>query len=96
MGIKDRSVSPIFLIARLAIAWLTVALFFSFGSGWFGDLRSPARVRALSVAFRHHSVVCIRSRRHYGLASAARCFAAAAMIFSISSGSRVSLRLSSS
>jgi Ca2+:H+ antiporter len=47
MGMKDEAVPPLFLIGRLAIAWLTVALFVFFGSSWLADLSSPLRATML-------------------------------------------------
>jgi Ca2+:H+ antiporter len=43
MGRNDESVPPLFLIGRLAIAWLTVALFLIFGGSWLADLTLPLR-----------------------------------------------------
>jgi Ca2+:H+ antiporter len=47
MGRNDESVPPLFLIGRLAIAWLTVALFLIFGGSWLADLSSPLRAAVL-------------------------------------------------
>jgi Ca2+:H+ antiporter len=47
MGVKDKTVPPLFLIWRLAIAWLTVALFLFFGGSWFADLSSALRAAGL-------------------------------------------------
>jgi Ca2+:H+ antiporter len=44
---KENTVRPLFLIGRLAIAWLTVALFVLFGGSWLADLNSPLRAAAL-------------------------------------------------
>ena len=61
---KDKTILPLFLIGRLAIAWFTVGLFVLFGSSWLADLRLPAtRGHTLFLAFRGHSMVCIRGRR---------------------------------
>jgi len=47
MGVENKPVQPLFLIGRLAIAWLTVALFLLFGVRWFADLSSPLRAAGL-------------------------------------------------
>jgi Ca2+:H+ antiporter len=47
MGMKDEKVPPLFLIWRLAIAWLTVALLFLFGGSWLADLSFPLRAAVL-------------------------------------------------
>ncbi len=47
MGVENKPVQPLFLIWRLAIAWLTVALFLLFGVRWFADLSSPLRAAGL-------------------------------------------------
>ncbi len=47
MAIKDEKVPQLFLVARLAIGWLTVALFLFCGGPWLGDLSSPLRAAGL-------------------------------------------------
>jgi Ca2+:H+ antiporter len=47
MGVKNKPVQPLFLIGRLAIAWLTVGLFLLFGGRWFADLTSPLHAAGL-------------------------------------------------
>jgi Ca2+:H+ antiporter len=47
MGKKDKTVPPFFLMWRLAISWLTVALFLLFGGSWLSQLSSPLSAAVL-------------------------------------------------